>query len=199
MAPKRKWMSAIALVFIGCAEARPPPPPPPAASMLIENQSQFDLLELRIHRELDYAQTANLLSNAMAVDDAVVFYGTGQLWVTVFRETFRGGPIVALTTSAPVELEAQRGYQLIVFDQSFRLSNRGWITPGSTEHPSFGNPYPGGGPRDGGPSVDPRDAGFVDLGAEDGGVLDQGPRDRGFEAPDLQLLDRGFGSADLGD
>lgn len=202
MAHKTKRMSAIALLFIGCAAAPPPPPPPPAGSVLIENQSQFDLLELRIHRGLDYAQTSNLLSSAMAVDDAVVFYGTGTFWITVFRETFRGGPIVALTTSAPVELEAERGYQLIVFDQSFRLSNRAWITPGSTGHPSFGNPFPGGGNFDGGPGFDPPDTGFEDQGSQDAGQLP----DQGFlgnkpdlSAPDLQLLDLGFSSADLGD
>jgi hypothetical protein len=101
------------------------------ASLLIMNESQFDLLEVRKTESANYQDAANLAGGTLAVNASFVSHGSGEWWVTVLRIHYEGGPIVALTTQEPLELEDGDGYELIVFDQSFRLEP-------STYVPSFG-------------------------------------------------------------
>jgi hypothetical protein len=91
------------------------------ASLLIMNESQFDLLEVRKTTGANYQGAANLAGGTLPVNASFVSHGSGDWWVTVLRIRYEGGPIVALTTKEPLELEDGNGYELIVFDESFRL------------------------------------------------------------------------------
>jgi len=105
-------------------------------SLVVWNQSDFDLYDLRTHDSRDnYTEKENMLTSplqgrdgqtgALSTDGAVFsiedFYpGT---FVTVFRrkiETQQDGPKITLTTGEGLALRSS-GYTLVVFDQSFRL------------------------------------------------------------------------------
>jgi hypothetical protein len=84
--------------------------------MSIENQSQYEILELRLHPGPSYLESPNVLSGPLAIGATISERCDGPTYATVVREWYRGGPTVALTTSRPVDSGT-----LIVFDQSFRL------------------------------------------------------------------------------
>jgi hypothetical protein len=135
----------------GCGDVGPPPPGPGPASLRVENQSQFILQELRIHTGASYADAPNLLDQGMPIGASMLRHGSGSFFVTVFRERFLGGPVLALTTGTPIELFDGQGYQLLVFDESFRLNDAPYV------------PLPDGG-------IPNADAGIADGGVLDGGT-----------------------------
>ena len=137
----RMTISAVILLAscLGAAcEDRGPGPLPKIelASLVIENQSQYDLLELRVHGPESYRDASNVLQDklqeSLAVGETFVFHGLGARYVTVFRERNRGGPVVAISTTSPVSLAPNTGYGLLVFDESFRVERRPWIAPVAT-------------------------------------------------------------------
>lgn len=113
-------------ILAACGDDGGPPIPsdPRPASVIVENQSQYELQELRIHSEpvSGYMKTQNRLESPMAIEGAFLFHERGDWYVTVFRERNRGGPMLALTTGEPISLTNASGYKLLVFDDSFRLA-----------------------------------------------------------------------------
>jgi hypothetical protein len=103
------------------------PSPPEEGSLLIINRSQYTLEELRIHEEVSYLKSNNVLTKSMAVGENYVFHGAGWWNVTVFREKFNDGPLIAVTTANPIEMLGRQGQELQVFDESFRLSVSEWV------------------------------------------------------------------------
>ena len=117
-----------------CGERRDPGPVDvrQPASLVVENRSQFDLLELRIHESMEYVDAQDILQDALPIGGQYVFHGSGSRYVTVFRERNRGGPIIAVSTISPLNLSPETGYGLLVFDDSFRVEAREWIALTST-------------------------------------------------------------------
>lgn len=135
----RLALALTASLLGACAADGPPPDPPgPLPSVIIENQSQYTLLELRIHDEADYLESPNMIADPLALDDHVFFYGAGNVWVTVFREKYAMGPILAFTTASPISLYRGKGYRLIVFDESFRLLSEPYVEPEAADAPIVG-------------------------------------------------------------
>lgn len=96
-------------------------------SLRIINQSQYQVQELRIHKIESYLGAANVLVMPMAVDEEHLFFDVGERYVTVFREKFRDGPLIAITTASPINLISGQGARLQIFDESFRVSDDEWI------------------------------------------------------------------------
>lgn len=121
---------SLLLMMLGaCADGGGPGPTGRGpASLLIENNSQYVLDEVRIHAEPAYGDTPSMIPGKMQVGDLLVRHGSGSWWVTVIRPRYEGGPPVALTTETALELFDDNGYRLIVFDQSFRLASSPYIT-----------------------------------------------------------------------
>ncbi len=120
---KRALLCCLALAAIACADGGPTPPGEPAV-LIVTNRSQFTLLELRLHGTASYAEAQNVLAVPLTINATVSHRGSGQYYVTTFRERYAGGPTVALTTETPVSLVDDQRYQLSVFDTSFRLEER---------------------------------------------------------------------------
>ena len=102
------------------------------ASLVIENRSQYEIQELRLHQQLEYEDAENVLDEPFVVGEKHVFHGLGSWNVTVFREKNRGGPVIAVSTLEPVALKPNEGYGLLVFDESFRVESRPWMAETST-------------------------------------------------------------------
>ncbi|MBK8011836.1 MAG: hypothetical protein IPK13_10835 [Deltaproteobacteria bacterium] len=101
------------------------------AFLAIENQSQYELIELRVHSGIRYLETENLLASPLRPGDVRPLYGSGEFYVTVYRERYRLGPVYAFTTAYPIHLLDDTGYRLAVFDESFRLDEIPWRAPNS--------------------------------------------------------------------
>ena len=129
-------------LLISCSSGGPPPGP--AGSVTIVNQSQYDLEELRVHDAPEYLGTQNLLANGLPIDAQILFYGEGDRWITVLRERYRNGPILAFTTSEPIAIEPAQGYRLTIFDESFRFEDATWIDPDTAGLQFYGEPFPQG-------------------------------------------------------
>jgi hypothetical protein len=112
------------------------------ASVVFDNQSRFDLDELRIHRMADYSSAPNLLKTAMLDMSQVVFYGDGAYYVTVLREKYHLGPILAFTTATPMTMERDKGYRLVILQDSFRLEMAERENPRTTKLAIIGDPPP---------------------------------------------------------
>src|SRR5687767_55386 len=139
---RRPSISFALLLCAACAEGRPPPPPGPVPSVLLENKSQYELRELRIHTDASYLEETNMLTElgAIAIDEQLVYYGEGSVYFTVFRERFAGGELWALTSAEPFSLTRGEGYRLSIFDLSFRLSEEPYVEPEETMLPILGDP-----------------------------------------------------------
>jgi hypothetical protein len=136
-----RWI-IFALLFTACGDGRPPPPPGPVPSVLLENKSQYELVELRVHRDASYLEETNMIAElgAIAIDEQLLYYGEGSTYFTVFRERFAGGEMWALTSAQPFNLERGKGYRLSVFDLSFRLNQETYVKPEETMLPILGDP-----------------------------------------------------------
>ncbi len=142
----RRWFPLLALLGLtACAEGGPPTVTL-AASVVIVNESQYTLEELRVHRTPDYRSADNVLTSGLGIDEDILFYGDGEWYLTVLRERYHLGPILAFTTAQPIDLERERGYRLTVFDESFRLEDDTWLDPGAPGRLYYGDPYPDGRP-----------------------------------------------------
>jgi len=124
---------AFAIGFVSvmaCAEAAEEPAIQ-NSSFRIVNQSQYQIRELRLHTTESYLDSPNLLSEPLEISEEYIFYGIGEWYVTVFREKYRDGPLIAISTANPVDLMSGQGIRLLVFDESFRTSEDEWLNPGS--------------------------------------------------------------------
>src|SRR5436305_1959565 len=91
-------------------------------SLTIENQSNFILQELRIHHDPDFMSVKNVFPGGpMKINASFVFYVEGDWYVTSIHPLVAGDKPIAYTTLAPISMGRGFGYELIVFDQSFRL------------------------------------------------------------------------------
>lgn len=116
-------------------------PPGKNASVVIENESQYALRELRLHPRPPFLESTSVLKEAMGIRSSIVFYGSGSWYVTVFREKYKDGPVLAFTTSRAVVLERGHGYRLLVFDDSFRMTDEArWLDPQGAATPIAGDP-----------------------------------------------------------
>ncbi|MCK6545014.1 hypothetical protein L6R52_04045 [Myxococcota bacterium] len=136
------FVAALALVGLAaCAGDSPGPPPTgPIPSVLIVNRSQYSIEELRIHRSADYLPSENLMPDGLEIDEEVLFYGLGEHWVTVIREKYQDGPMIAFTMARPMALYRGKGYKLSVFDEAFRLEATAYVDPDETSLPILGDP-----------------------------------------------------------
>ena len=117
-------------IFIasGCGEASPSPNSLVRGSLLIVNASQYQLQELRMHRSNAYLDTENVLLKPMEIGSDYIFHGLGNWNVTVYREKFSQGPLIAISTGNHVAMESEKGQKLTVFDESFRLAPSEWLS-----------------------------------------------------------------------
>ncbi len=122
-----------ALALAGCG-AEPGIPLP--AFVVIENASQYALEELRFHEVVQYDEAPNALAAPMAVGAVDARHMFGPTYVTVFREKYRGGEILALTTQQALTLENGTGYRVKVFDTAFRVVDEPYVQPAMTSSTS---------------------------------------------------------------
>lgn len=194
-----------------CAADGPGPAPnePPFASVVIRNRSQFIVEELRIHRGSSYDFAEDLLEGVpglegkLPIEGRAIHFTAGTTYVTFFREHYARGPIIAFTTSEPIHLEAGKGYELILFDELFRLEPSSFVLPAQARWPILGEVprWDCAGsrfcPEDAG--VGRRDAGEVDAGVDDdAGVVDDAGVDDDAGGDDAGAVDAGEGD-DAGD
>jgi hypothetical protein len=128
-----------------CGSEGGPGRPLPVASMTIVNESNFNLQELRLHQTPDFmAGTSAFPGGAMKINAELVLYGEGDWYVTAIHPVVAGTKPLAFTTQTPIAMTRGSAYELIVFDQSFRLK----MLPRRVEpedldgRPSFGDPGP---------------------------------------------------------
>lgn len=168
----RQMTAPLVLALAACGGVDPGPPPRrEPARMLVVNRSQYVLEELKIHPALSYAGAPNLLVAPLAIDGTFIHDGSGSWYVTVVREKYQGGPLLAFTTGYPVDLLDDSGYRLEVLDTSFRLKNDPSVAPCDPDE----YPY----------TCD--DAGVADLGTRDAGTRDAKPVDA--QRSDAEPLD----------
>lgn len=117
-----------------------PPPVGPIPSVLIVNRSQYPIEELRIHPGPDYLASENLLPGGLALEEEVLFYGLGEHWLTIIREKYQDGPMIAFTMARPIALSRGQGYKLSIFDEAFRIEGAGYVDPKKTALPILGDP-----------------------------------------------------------
>ncbi|MCC7384913.1 MAG: hypothetical protein IT384_23900 [Deltaproteobacteria bacterium] len=129
----RTWRISVAciglLLAAACGDSSSPIPGERPASLRLINKSQFFLAELRLHDDLEYGTAANRMPEGMTIDQELLLHLQGAWYVTVFRERYRDGPTIALTTGEPIALAPERGYSLTIFDESFRLSDDRYVPP----------------------------------------------------------------------
>jgi hypothetical protein len=169
----RSTLPCLGLVGLAaCGADGPGPQLRGPASLFVENQSQYTLVELRTHTSTVYADAPNRLDAPLPIDGEVLWWETGTLHVTAMRERNRGGRLIALTTSRPITLTGERGYRLLVFDDSFRLTDDRFVPPGDggvgDARRDAGSRADAGPADDAGPSADAGDA-ALDAGVIDGG------------------------------
>lgn len=127
-------IKAIIPVFVsifmasGCGEDSPSPNASVRGSLLIVNASQYQLQELRMHKSNIYLESTNVLLEPMEIGSDYVFHGLGNWNVTVYREKFSQGPLIAVSTGNHVVMESRIGQKLTVFDESFRLAPSDWLS-----------------------------------------------------------------------
>ena len=124
---------AFAISFVSimaCAEATDEPVIQ-NSSFRIVNQSQYQIRELRLHTNESYLDSRNVLVEPLEIDEEYIFYGVGEWYVTVFREKYRDGPLIAISTANPIDLMSGQGIKLLVFDESFRTAEDEWLNPGA--------------------------------------------------------------------
>jgi hypothetical protein len=90
-------------------------------SLQFENQSQYTLLELRIHDGPSYAAAENILGQPLDIGATVSADAEGPAYITFFREKFHRGPILAFTMPEPIVVREGQRYRITMFDQSFRV------------------------------------------------------------------------------
>lgn len=108
------------LLALGCGELGPLPPPGPYR-VVIENQSQFELMELRLHATPEYRDAPSLLEAPLAPGAETSTVTEGHLYFTAIRARARGARPIALTSLEPLWIRDAGWFELIVFDESFRL------------------------------------------------------------------------------
>lgn len=101
-----------------------PTPPPGQHLVVIWNQSQFELLQLKVHARPDHRDAPSLLEAPMPTGTETSTVVGGALYFTAVRERARGARAIALTTAEPLEIAGASWFELIVFDESFRLLPR---------------------------------------------------------------------------
>jgi hypothetical protein len=108
----------LALSAPACGEGSSPAPPD---KLLVENASQYVVLELRLHDAESYLGAPSVLRAPLPIGGTVTTTLAGDVFVTVFREHYRLGPTIALTTAARLSPERAHGRRLLVLDELFRL------------------------------------------------------------------------------
>ena len=131
--PKRPNIApgaTLLLAFVACSDDMSTRPSDLPASVVVHNRSQYILHELRFHRSLPYLTARNVLEADLGIEGIYLFHGRGDWYVTVYREKYKDGPILAFTMAEPMRLSAGMGYRLDVFDESFRMEpdQYYWVT-----------------------------------------------------------------------
>lgn len=120
------WVGAGAVVLIcaGCGvdTLGLPDSLPPPLSLTVRNESQFVILELKVHETTDYDASADELSGELLFErqQMVIDPFPAGSYVTIIRDQVENGPRLAVTTASGIEID-RSGYELLVFDESFRL------------------------------------------------------------------------------
>lgn len=127
---------AYAVVALAGCGASPDPPVPRPALVVVENASQYVLEELRFHPAVQYDGALNQLLAPLPVGAISARHMQGSSFVTVFREKFRGGELVALTTQQPLTFAEGTGYRIKVFDTAFRVLDEPYVPPAMTSSTS---------------------------------------------------------------
>lgn len=121
MTSTRMGLAALlALGVAACGEGQRPEPPPPDR-LLVENASQYVVLELRLHNVDSYVGAPSILREPLPIGGTVTATLAEDVFVTVFREHYRLGPTIALTTAERLSPERALGRRLLVLDELFRL------------------------------------------------------------------------------
>jgi hypothetical protein len=106
-----------------CGEAPSPNDLGPLAVKIV-NDTQFDLLELRLHSALqDYADYPNIFRAPLPVDGSTLLTDVdpGTYYVTVFRrENFNAGARVIAVTSSELIAMTSGINEIWVYNESFR-------------------------------------------------------------------------------
>ncbi|MBI2061351.1 MAG: hypothetical protein HYT87_16555 [Nitrospirae bacterium] len=103
-----------------CKLIEPPPPPP---EMILSNESQFALDELRIHPSANYRESPNVLAEPFVIGQSMKRVWRDSMNVTIIRLKVEYGARVAMTTPSPINGQPEAtAHQLKIFDEAFRLS-----------------------------------------------------------------------------
>lgn len=121
-----RWLPLLALAgAAACASGDDPQILTPSvrlpSSVVVVNQSEFDITELRFHRGPDYAAADNLLDVPLTATASVVVHTFGSWFVTAMHEKNRGGPIRAYTSETAFFIDGDLGYRLELYNQVFRM------------------------------------------------------------------------------
>lgn len=125
-----------------CGADYAPPETGHVPSMLIQNGSQYALLELRIHGKEGYKDAINVLPEPLAVSGELVFYGLDDTWFTVMREKSEHGQVLAFTSAEPYHMYRNRAYKMVVYDEAFRVTDDTYLRPDRYEGLIIGDPGP---------------------------------------------------------
>lgn len=138
---KRSAILGFAMFAASCAGDSPGPPDVGRiAAMVIKNQSQYAMVDLRMHAEASYAAAPNVLPEAMDVGDELLYYGSGDRYFTFIREKYVMGPLLAFTTRDAVRMERNFGYEMVLFDESFRVETSTYVRPDRYQGLIVGDP-----------------------------------------------------------
>jgi hypothetical protein len=91
------------------------------AAIVVENQSQYELRELRVHATASYLDAPNLLAAPLSIGASMELAGDGAFHLTFIREKYASGPELAFTTARPIDTAGARAVRVLVFDESFRV------------------------------------------------------------------------------
>jgi hypothetical protein len=115
----RLVFAGVALLVGACGAAGVEPPPPDR--LLVENASQYVVLELRLHASEGYVDAPSLLRAPLELGGTITTTLAEDVFITVFREHYRLGPTIALTTAERLSPARAHGRRLLVLDELFRL------------------------------------------------------------------------------
>lgn len=93
----------------------------------IENASQYEITDLRLHEDPAYSTADNMLAGPLGVGETINVESDGALFITFFREKYAHGPLLAFTTSRSIDIKIAPRYQVTIFDESFRVEGIGDI------------------------------------------------------------------------
>lgn len=119
----RGLLLLLGLVFIIAASA----PHRSRIGISIENASQYDVTDLRLHEDPEYGDALNVLDAPLRAGETIELESDRAPFITFIREKYERGPLLAFTTARAIDVEIAPEYRVTIFDESFRVEGIGDI------------------------------------------------------------------------